>query len=148
MAAHKDTDTAICPHCGNHQTVTVWAIVNGDENTRTKSKIINGTFFNQKCKKCGETFTLLYPTLYEDDTNHTMIYYAQSPMQESIAIQTVMQRRDAVKAEEDYAIRVTSAPEKWREKVNLADDRMSRRELSLPFMPNQDGCFLSFPSTP
>lgn len=144
MAAHKDTDLATCPHCGHEQTVTVWAIVNGDINTRTKSKIINGSFFDYVCKHCGETFTVLYPTLYEDDTNHIMIYCANTPMQESIAIQTVLQRRDSVKEEEDYRIRVTSAPEKWREKVSLAahgfDDRLVEiMKVALLEKLNNDG---------
>lgn len=144
MAAHKNTDTAICPHCGQHQTVTVWAIVNGDVNTKTRSKIVNGNFFNYTCKNCGETFSVLYPTLYEDDTNRTMIYYAQSQMQESVAIQTVMQRRESVKAEDDYAIRVTNAPEKWREKVGLAvngfDDRLIEiMKVALLEKLNNDG---------
>lgn len=131
MADHKTTDVAICPKCGNKQKMTVWAVVDGSVNTKTKYKIINGNFFDQKCKKCGETFAVIYPTLYEDGAIRTMIYYAQTPMQESVAIQTVLQRRDSVKRETDYSIRVTTAPEKWREKVCIADNGFDDRLVEI-----------------
>lgn len=144
MGTHKANDIAICPHCGHKQNMVVWAVTNGDTNTVTKNKIINGTFFNQTCKECGESFTVLYPTLYEDDTSHSMIYYAHTQMQESVAIQTVLQRRELVNEENDYAIRVTNTPDKFREKVNIAncglDDRLIEiMKIALLEKLNNDG---------
>lgn len=131
MAAHKTNDTAICPHCGHKQNMVVWAVIHGDTNTKTKQKIIDGTFFNQICKECGKSFSVIYPTLYEDDENHTMIYYAQTSMQESVAIQTILQRREAVSEERDYSIRVTSNPDRWREKVNIANCKLDDRIVEI-----------------
>lgn len=146
MATHKTIDIITCPHCGHEQKMTVWGVIDGEVNTKTKSKIINGTFFDQKCKNCGETFAVAYPTLFEDDVHHAMIYYTQTHEQEITAENAIAGRRSVVEAKHDYSIRLTKTPQRFREKIRILDCCLDDRiieimKVALLEKLNEDGVF-------
>jgi hypothetical protein len=111
--------------------MTVWAVVDGEVNIRTKNKIINGTFFDQTCKKCGKTFALTYPVLFEDDSHYAMVYYAQTQSQEIDAVRAIDSRRELFEAANDYSIRITRSPQRFQEKVRILDCCMDDRIVEI-----------------
>jgi len=48
--------------------------VNADLNPELRKDILDWSFFDHTCKKCGETKKLLYPFLYHDMNNMFMVY--------------------------------------------------------------------------
>ena len=129
--SYKTTDTITCPTCGNKQKIIMWSVVDSDVNTRMHQKVLNGTFFEFKCKCCGKISTITYNTLYEDNTNHTMIYYTQTMIGVAEANQVISERRRIVNDRDDYNIRIVTSPNALREKVRIFDQGFDDRIIEV-----------------
>jgi hypothetical protein len=127
----KTTEMIACPFCGHEQKMTLWAVIRGDVNTRIKKRIIDGNFFDFKCEHCGEVHTVTYPTLYEDDTHHSMVYLAGSLEHQVEAQQIIAKRRLVVDEKYDYAIRIAESANEFREKVGLISSGLDDRFIEI-----------------
>ena len=125
---NKVIDTISCPHCGHKQNITIWGVVDASVNTKTKQKILNGTFFEQICKSCGEPHLVSYPMLYEDKANRLMIYHNTTQLGISNAQEAIDSRRKVVAEKDDMRIRIVTSPNYLREKLRIfemgLDDRI------------------------
>ncbi len=72
--AMRDKVNIKCPDCGQNIEVEQWTAVNGDKNPQQKLKILKGTLFSFKCKKCGRDNVVGYPMLYSDPKENYMIW--------------------------------------------------------------------------
>lgn len=127
----KTNDKITCENCGNEQTAIIWGVVDGNVNTRTKQKIIDGTFFEHRCKSCGEVNFITHPVLYEDTKLDFMVYYVESPLRLAEATAAIIGRRSLVKEEDDTRIRITTTPNAFREKVALLDSGCDDRVVEV-----------------
>lgn len=67
-------ETITCPECGTENDFVVWQSLNGDLDPEAKQRLIDGTLFDFKCKKCGYESKVNYPILYHDMTHNVMIH--------------------------------------------------------------------------
>lgn len=70
----RDKVNIQCPKCGYSIEVQQWSSVNGEKNPVEKKKLLDGTLFSVKCKKCGNTAQVGYPFLYSDPQQNIMIW--------------------------------------------------------------------------
>ena len=63
-----------CPKCGYTIEVEQWQSVNSDQNPDEKKKLLDGTLFSVKCKRCGHAAQVGYPLLYNDPEQNIMIW--------------------------------------------------------------------------
>jgi DNA-directed RNA polymerase subunit RPC12/RpoP len=129
--SQKTTELVACPFCGHKQKMTLWAVVNGEVNTKTKKKIIDGKLFEYQCENCGNTHVVSYPTLYEDDSKNAMVYFAGNMEHWIEANQIVDKRRSVVEAKYDYAIRIADSINEFIEKVSLIDHDLDDRIIEI-----------------
>lgn len=118
---NKTIDVITCPYCGHKQNMTFWGVVDANENPKIKQRILNGTFFEQTCKACGEQHLVSYPMLYEDKENRLMIYLNSTPLGISTAQEAIDSRRNVVAEKDDMRIRIVTSPNYLREKLRIFD---------------------------
>ena len=70
----RDKVNIQCPKCGYSIEVRQWSSVNGEKNPGEKKKLLDGTLFSVKCKRCGHTAQVGYPLLYNDPAQKVMIW--------------------------------------------------------------------------
>lgn len=133
-----------CPHCAKQNEVKLWDVVSRETNPRVANRIINGTFFDHKCKYCGATYIVNYPVFYEDSFSDSIICYETSVIGESKALEAIKQRRQHMKdISKDYKIRIVTSPNAFREKARLfscgLDDRIVEVMKILMLEHNQFG---------
>ena len=128
---YRTIDKIICPYCSNQQNMTFWTVVNADENTRIRKKILDGTFFEQTCKSCGEIHYVTYPMLYQDDTNRFMLYHTSGILEISTAQQAIEKRRNIISARNDYRIRIVTSPNELREKTRIFEKNLDDRVIEI-----------------
>ena len=64
-----------CPQCGKDSEFIVWNSLNGDIDPDAKQQLLGGTLFVFECPHCGHSTNLVYPILYHDMKNQTMVYF-------------------------------------------------------------------------
>lgn len=67
-------ESITCPECGTENDFLVWQSLNGDLDPEAKQRLIDGTLFDFKCKKCGHESKVNYPILYHDMTHNVMVH--------------------------------------------------------------------------
>ena len=123
-------DDIVCPKCGNKQKMTVWMIVDAAHNTKTRQKIANGTFFNQKCKCCGSVFEVTYPMLIQDDINGYLVHYTKTVSQELVAYSSLKHVNES-KIANGHKLRIVNSPDRFSEKVRIFESGLDDRVIDI-----------------
>lgn len=66
--------TVKCPQCHTSFPVTIWESVNTNLSADLPERIIDGTFFEEKCPQCGFVAHMEYDVLYHDISRSAMIW--------------------------------------------------------------------------
>lgn len=66
-----------CPKCRHSQKFTIWESVTAHLNPDLKSKILNGSFFQQRCGGCKASVELTHPVLYHDTRKRLAIWLCE-----------------------------------------------------------------------
>lgn len=62
-----------CPRCGQQEVITIVSGINATDNPEFKPKILDETFFDWSCKRCGYTAQMSYPMVYHDPKGGYMV---------------------------------------------------------------------------
>ena len=73
MSIIKETEI-ICPNCETRFECRTYDSINTNKKGALED-IISGNLFKCTCPGCGETYTLVYPILFNDMINHVMIHF-------------------------------------------------------------------------
>ena len=71
---HEESIT--CPNCGQAVSFTAYDTLNRAFDPEAADKLMNGNFFEVSCPHCGTVSNPLYPMLYHDPENITLIWYS------------------------------------------------------------------------
>ena len=74
-----------CGHCGKSWKASLQQCVNISLHPEEKGKILDSSFFRQKCPFCGVDSELSYPLLYDDMGKALMIYLLPENTEEMVA---------------------------------------------------------------
>jgi hypothetical protein len=125
--SYKTIGTLTCPHCGNKNKLTFWAVVNKNENPRIAQRVRSGNIFSHKCKHCGKESIASYNTVYEDEENKMMIFYSKSLIDIADAHSAIRMRKENTVGD-NCNIRIVDSPNALKEKIRLFelgyDDRI------------------------
>jgi len=64
-----------CPNCKTKISLTMWETLNASLNPEVAERLIQGGFFNVTCSRCHFVTQVVYPLLYHDTDNNTMVQY-------------------------------------------------------------------------
>lgn len=103
--------------------------VDGTVNTRTKQRILGGSFFEHKCKCCGETSFIPHSMLYEDPLNNLTVFHTQTILGVADAYRTIDDRDDL--NDDDHQVRIVTSANALREKVRIFDKELDDRIIEI-----------------
>ena len=127
----KEVITITCPSCGASQKMTVWLLVDSDENPTIVKKILSGKLFEKKCTKCGVTHGFKYPVVYINRQQNMIINYVEDSMQELLLKDTITESRKAQHPKDRDNVRIVQTINTFREKVNLCEKGLDDRIVEL-----------------
>ena len=120
----------VCPQCNQGDTLRLWEEINSKEDVTAKSRLLDGSLFEYRCKKCGYATGVAYNCIYKDDEKHFMVYFAADGDEEGM--KTAMD-----KVEED-ANKMSVAGIKYNVKRRIVNDPNSMREKVIIFEAGLD----------
>ncbi len=127
----KETITITCPNCGASQRMTVWLLVDSEDNPTVVKKLLSGKLFEKKCTKCGVTSGFKYPVVYMNHKQNTIINYVEDDMQALLLKDTIAESRKSQHPKDRDNVRVVNSINSFREKVNLCEKGLDDRIVEL-----------------
>ena len=132
--SRKTTVKVTCPKCKKEFEAVCWDSLNADLNPAEKLKLLDGTFFDQKCEHCGTVATMFYPTLYHDMSKKVMIWFFTDENATAEAYDTIEfaeKELDAFEEGGKYKYRIVFDPNDLREKVLIVDNGLDDRVIEV-----------------
>lgn len=132
--SRKITVKVTCPKCEKEFETVCWDSLNADLNPEGKLKLLDGTFFDQKCEHCGTVTKMFYPTLYHDMSNKTMIWFLSKKDSTDEVYKTIEfaeNELDSFDEGEKYKYRIVFTPSELREKAQIFDNGLDDRVIEV-----------------
>ncbi|MEE0266032.1 MAG: CpXC domain-containing protein [Acutalibacteraceae bacterium] len=132
--SRKTTVKATCPGCKEEFEITMWDSVNVDINPEEKARILDGSFFDQKCEHCGKVTKMFYPILYHDMSNKLMMWFMGKDSSTDEIYQTIEFAENQLDNFEEggkYAYRMVSVPSELVEKALIFDKGLDDRVIEV-----------------
>ena len=117
-----------CTHCKHKQNFMMWDSLNGDLDPKAKQSLIDGTFFNFKCEKCGFEANVVYNTLYHDMTHNVMVYFVTPNMVETTKMQMEKASQHLEKFTKDSLPPTLRMP-KTRNRIVTSQNRLREKAI-------------------
>lgn len=105
-----------CPKCKFGFTTITWDSINTDHTKDAIKKVIDGSFFDTKCPKCGNVAHLEYDVLYHDMEHEAMVWVVHGENEEKFA-ENARQTRDNSVVLPGYKTRIVRDVNELREKA-------------------------------
>lgn len=125
-----ETEKIKCPGCGYEMTASIHEFVDVTTDPDYKEKIINGTFFLNKCPKCGDETLAEYPFMYMDPSKKLTIYMSPE-YDEGLLEQLNSLELPESDLDEDAVFRVVEDGAELLEKILIFDSGRDDRVLEL-----------------
>lgn len=130
MSMKKKT-TVTCSACGTENDFVIWQSLNSDLDPEAKQRLIEGTLFDFKCKKCGHESKVSYPILYHDMAHNVMIHcVSQKDAEEARKSLTASQNAFDDKLHK-YTNRIVTNPNALREKAIIFEHGLDDRVIEI-----------------
>lgn len=132
--SRKTNVTVRCPKCNKEFEAVCWDSLNTDLNPEAKEKLLNATFFDQKCEHCGAVAGMLYPMLYHDMSKKVMIWFFTDENSTAEAYDTIEfaeKELDAFEEGKKYKYRIVFTPNDLSEKVIIFDNGLDDRVIEV-----------------
>lgn len=132
----QSTQKITCPKCGLEQEAKIWDSINVTLNPEVKQKILDGSFFQFRCSKCGYTAPLAYPCLYHDMEQGLLIWLLPGNANKGRnmdQINSIVSGMgiDFTSTEKPYSYRVVEDSNALREKVLISDEGLDDRMIEV-----------------
>lgn len=110
----------ICPHCQKENKTTINTVISNIDNPRLSKKLIEDTFFQRKCKYCGEEYFIDHTVAYKDDKVEKVICYAADNEGEAAFVDTMMENMKLVEQGFELCpVRIVKERNQLREKARI-----------------------------
>lgn len=76
MMSQFNIETIVCPQCNHRDHLRLWKEIYFDKDITAKNRLLEGTLFKYKCKKCGYAAAIAYNCIYKNTDRNFMIYFA------------------------------------------------------------------------
>lgn len=127
----KKKATVTCSVCGTENDFVIWQSLNSDLDPEAKQRLIDGTLFDFKCKKCGHESKVNYPILYHDMAHNVMIHCVpQENVEEARKSLTESQNAFDDKLPQ-YTNRIVTNPNALREKAIIFEHGLDDRVIEI-----------------
>lgn len=126
-----NSETVVCPTCGQTTTATIWSSLNTNIDTEAKERLLKGTLLTSVCPKCGAKNALHYPMLYHDPDKKLMVYLAPTAEDRKEVEQTFGSKNSIASAFVGYTYRIVTSPDEMREKAIIAECGMDDRVVEV-----------------
>ena len=128
-----------CPKCTTNVEAEQWTAVNGEKNPQQKLKILEGTLFKAKCKKCGYESSIGYPMLYNDTKQNYMIWLVYDEQEVKHVTDYFKKSKLEVSDSDDSdetvdsqcRQRIVMSPEALREKIMIFDSGLDDKMIEI-----------------
>lgn len=124
----KKVFAGCCPKCGGQLKTPFTPLIDVQTHPEQRERVLSGTFFAGKCRKCGYTGEIMAPCLYFDACRRAMIYlipdYAEAEWRDS-ALEKCYPETGA------FTKRVVSSVPQLKEKIQLLEAGLDDRIVEL-----------------
>lgn len=130
MSKHH-TEEVICPACHHKGNFEIWDSINTVLDPEMKEKVLNQSIFSYTCPNCGETFQLVYSTLYHQMEDLIMIYLvSESEVEKTKELFCRNETLFDLSADK-YLKRIVTSPNQLIEKIQIFDAGKDDRIIEL-----------------
>lgn len=130
MSKHH-TEEIICPGCQHKEIFEVWDSINTVLDPEMKEKVLNQSIFSYTCPNCGETFQLVYSTLYHQMEDLIMIYLVSEAEVEKTQELFCGNETLFDLSTDKYLKRIVTSPNQLIEKIQIFDAGKDDRIVEL-----------------
>lgn len=124
-------ETITCPECGTENEFIIWQSLNGDLDPEAKQRLLDGTLFDFKCKKCGYESKVNYPILYHDMAHNVMVHCVPEEMVEE-AYKEFAESEAAIGIKlPKYTKRIVTNHNALREKAIIFENELDDRIIEI-----------------
>lgn len=124
-------ETITCPECGTENEFIIWQSLNGDLDPEAKQRLLDGTLFDFKCKKCGYESKVNYPILYHDMAHNVMVHCVPEEMVEE-AYKEFAESEAAIGIKlPEYTKRIVTNHNALREKAIIFENELDDRIIEI-----------------
>ena len=120
----------VCPQCEQRDTLRLWEEINAKEDVTAKSRLLDGSLFEYRCKKCGYSTGVAYNCIYKDDEKHFIVYFAADGDNEGM--------KAAMDRIEEDANKMAVAGLKYNVRRRIVNDANTMREKVIIFEAGLD----------
>ena len=121
-----------CPHCGASQDFSFYEIVNVQENPELKSRVLDGSIFDLKCKQCHQSSRVGYPMLYHDPQRRGMfIMTDEDEADHVLGLVDFLTSGGLLPRDMNIRLRAVHQPPELAEKVTLLEHDLDDRVIEL-----------------
>ena len=124
MKTIKEKDSFVCSYCRYPQSCEIIPVVSLSDTPELKEKIMDGTFFDQVCEKCGKAETVLHDLAYIDEENKLCLIMRLDEEEEA-------GEEEEVYLDLGYTVRTVRSYEQLVEKIMIRDYQMDDRLVEL-----------------
>ena len=146
---HEESIT--CPNCGQAVTFTAYDTLNRAFDPETADKLMNGNFFEVRCPHCGTVSNPLYPMLYHDPENITLIWYSYDRefLTNSAAVLDELREQVPAVAElaAGYRLRIVDDPLVLSEKALIFKHELDDRLIEIYKLRVEESLREQYPET-
>jgi hypothetical protein len=118
-----------CPSCSALSKAEARGAVNTQDEPSAKKAIIDGSFFDHTCIKCGHTTRLIYNMLYIDPARRIMVCLIAGGGLDAQA--QMMSAAKELSYPEDFVLRVVHSANDLREKILIFDESLDDRIVEI-----------------
>ena len=123
-----------CPQCGQAAPFQLWETIQASQDPTARQRILDGTFFQFICPRCGASMPVHYTCLYHDPQRRQMVYLLAEEQVE--LARAIAQCRTALRQEyqqqlAQYRTRFVTSGHSLREKLLIWDRGRDDRLVEL-----------------
>ncbi len=127
MSTQMEKDVG-CPKCGTAVRTRMWPGICAQDSPELRARVLDETFFDWECPRCGYTAQLVYPCLYHDRERKFMVYLAPSGSGKEFQPVDVSEKFPQLSGVKK---RVVSSPAELKEKVLIFESGFDDRAVEL-----------------
>ncbi len=120
-----------CSACGTEFPVTLYNSINVGIDPEAKPKVLDGSFFQYRCPRCGNADIICYPILYHDPEQEIMIQVLWNESEFGIPMDKEMKRLISVMGHENYRHREVFGYQELLEKIRIFDAGLNDFAIAL-----------------
>jgi len=125
-----------CPKCKTEYEIKVWESLNAELSPDAKIQLLEDKLFTSKCPNCSADNTVIYPILYHDMKNKTMIQLVFNTEGEESFRNTINKIKNNpnlpdIAVDSDYSYRVVFNANDFMEKIYILENNLDDRVIEI-----------------